>query len=844
MAESANVGSIHYDLSLDTSKWDKAERSVNDKLDGMAKSTGQFVSKVTKTFALAGVAATTFAVKSAADFEQTRIGLENMLGSADKARKVLKEVSSFAAATPFEFPELAESVRQLVAFGFSADDAVKTMKELGDVSAAVGAPIQDLSYLMGTLRAQGRAFTIDIRQFAMRGIPIYEYLAKVFHTNTQEVTKLIEAGKVGFPEVQKAFELMTAQGGVFHGTMEKQSKSLNGLLSTLKDNLTFIARNALGLNNEGDIAKNSIFAKLEDGVNSLIKSLNAHQNDIVNALNNIVSKFQNFFKMMQDTFKSGGWDAVVQQLMLKFTEAFIKALPSTIQTFIVTIVAFGPRIITAFIEGIFQAAKQHPLDFVQMLLALGFIPAKIVGALGTVLAESLPMGIGSMAAFMLKVFAGAGRLVTAPIKALFREVGIGAVGALRESLAPIASLGRNILGHTQTAVGSVSSTILGLFRSLGRNIANILSSGVRDNVGNIINAVKYVIGRPLAAANDAAKAFYSVGKNIVMGMVRGVKDMAGSLVDSVKGVVSGAVNKAKDILGIHSPSRVFQEIGQNVGQGFINGLAGTNAQVRDSAKKLVDTTISSVKSKLSDLSNNRQNMISSISSSILPGITDIAGDNPTSESVLSGFESNVVSMTRFAKSMANLAKAGISQTLIQQIAQAGPGSGKSIADAILGGISRGQFTAKTINQLQGQLTYASQKVGAVVGDAFYSSGIQSMQGLLKGLKSRESAIINELVNLAKRGSVAFKQALGIRSPSKVFADIGRNMVMGMVVGIGDTAPQLHRTLAGLANGAAVGMSSQTVFNGPINIGSRGDADYLLQRMDRNVKLASMGVSPL
>ena len=82
--------------------------------------------------------------------------------------RFLSQVSKFIAKTPFEFPELAQSVRQLVAFGFNAEDAVNTMKQLGDVSATVGAPINDLAYLMGTLKTQSRAFTIDIRQFAQK----------------------------------------------------------------------------------------------------------------------------------------------------------------------------------------------------------------------------------------------------------------------------------------------------------------------------------------------------------------------------------------------------------------------------------------------------------------------------------------------------------------------------------------------------------------------------------------------------------------------------------------------------------------------------------------------------
>lgn len=241
--------------------------------------------------------------KNAADFEQTRIGLENMLGSADKARAMLSEVSEFAAQTPFEFPELAGAVRQLVAFGFSGEDAVKTMKQLGDVSAAVGAPIDDLAYLMGTLRTQGRAFTVDIRQFAQRGIPIYEYLAKVLKTNEQAISQMIEEGKIGFPEVQKAFQMMTAEGGKFHGTMEKQSQSLSGQLSTLKDNLLAAGRAFIGINEQGDITAGSIMDRLKGAIGGM--------NTLLEDASKYAATFSNALGMVIDTISGG--DPTVQQ---------------------------------------------------------------------------------------------------------------------------------------------------------------------------------------------------------------------------------------------------------------------------------------------------------------------------------------------------------------------------------------------------------------------------------------------------------------------------------------------------------------------------------------------------
>ena len=291
-----------------------AEDHASKALHGFAASVGHMGDIIANSmkgaalaFTAAGTAAIGFAVKSAAEFEQTRIGLENMLGSAAGAKSLLKDISDFAARTPFEFPELAQATRQLVAFGFSASDAFDTMKQLGDVSAAVGAPINDLAYLMGTLRTQGRAFTVDIRQFAQRGIPIYEYLAKVLKTNEQEISKMIEAGKIGFPEVQKAFQMMTAEGGKFHNTMEKQSKSLSGLFSTLKDTLSSAGREIVGINKEGDIRAGSLMEKMKTGLTELTSTVEKSVPDIKQffadltlTLEKLVNKFRDVANQVAD----------------------------------------------------------------------------------------------------------------------------------------------------------------------------------------------------------------------------------------------------------------------------------------------------------------------------------------------------------------------------------------------------------------------------------------------------------------------------------------------------------------------------------------------------------------
>ena len=293
-------------ISSDLDKGTENGQKAFERMQASANKTVDVFKKLAVVTAAAVTTATGFAIKSAADFQQTRIGIENMLGSADAARDTLKEISDIAAKTPFEFAELADSARQLLAFGFNAEDAVKTMTSLGDVSAAIGAPIGDLSYLMGTLRTQGRAFTIDIRQFAQRGIPIYEYLAKTLGKSEQAIMGMIEEGKIGFPEVEEAFKSMTGEGGKFYQTMDKQSESFNGRVSTLKDNIGILSRRFVGLEETGDVVKGGLFDKLSKGIEELTIWIEDNQETV----NQWATDFTNFVTDMWDKISAFiGWVA-------------------------------------------------------------------------------------------------------------------------------------------------------------------------------------------------------------------------------------------------------------------------------------------------------------------------------------------------------------------------------------------------------------------------------------------------------------------------------------------------------------------------------------------------------
>lgn len=209
----------------------------------------------------AGLAAGIFAVSGVQDFvgklysvrgefQQLEISFKTMLGSGDQANELLAQLAQTAASTPFDLQGIASSAKNMLAYGFAADQVNETIVRLGNVAAGLSQPLGDIVYLYGSLRASGRVTNIDIRQFANRGIPIYEELAKVLGKSVSEINSLVSAGKVGFSDIEQAFQNMTNKGGKFYNLMQAQSESLTGQISNLQDNIDMMF-NELGKASEG-----------------------------------------------------------------------------------------------------------------------------------------------------------------------------------------------------------------------------------------------------------------------------------------------------------------------------------------------------------------------------------------------------------------------------------------------------------------------------------------------------------------------------------------------------------------------------------------------------------------
>lgn len=196
------------------------------------------------TVALGGLALLTKGViQAGANFEQTGIAFETMLGSADLARKTLADLASFAARTPFELPQLEEASKRLLAYGVSAGDLLPTLRNLGDIAAGVG--MDKLPYLITAL-GQVKATTIlsgeELRQFTENGVPLMEELARVTGYSVKEIAGDTMKLGITYDQVNQALANLTGEGGRFFNLMERQSQTLGGQWSAFKDQISLTAR--------------------------------------------------------------------------------------------------------------------------------------------------------------------------------------------------------------------------------------------------------------------------------------------------------------------------------------------------------------------------------------------------------------------------------------------------------------------------------------------------------------------------------------------------------------------------------------------------------------------------
>lgn len=255
-----------------------------------------------------------------AQIEKYTTGFTNMLGSAEAANEAMKAIQEDAARTPFDVASLTQANQLLISAGENAGYSRKVIMALGDAVSAAGGGNAELSRMAANLQQianVGKASALDIKQFAYAGINIYQVLADYTGKSVQDVQSMT----VSYDLLSEALIAASEEGGRYYNAMDTQSQTMNGRVSTLKDNVSQLAglmtgdlSNGIGMviSNLNDMTVAAQEAYKTDGWTGLIGEITGLSGVIDKAKSSLVG-----LKAVADSFRkgeislfSGDWDAV------------------------------------------------------------------------------------------------------------------------------------------------------------------------------------------------------------------------------------------------------------------------------------------------------------------------------------------------------------------------------------------------------------------------------------------------------------------------------------------------------------------------------------------------------
>lgn len=483
----------------------------------------------------ASVALGASAVKSAGSYEQSRIAFETMLGSADKARGMMQDIANFAKSTPFELPEVIQGSKQLLAFGFAQEQILPTMKKLGDLASGLGVPVGQLTNVFGQVRVAGRLMGQDLLQFTNAGVPLIEALATTMGKPQSEIKKLVEQGKVGFPEVEAALNSLTGEGSKFGGMMEKQSKSFSGIVSNIKDGFGQILRGAVGITPAGDIVAGGIFDRIKGAAEKAMPIVQKAAENAGPAVMNAFKKVGEVITTVKNALQQL-W-AVVGPLVMPS----LKALADTI------------------VNQLFPALKRF-WDFIEpYLLPTLKVLATVIGA---VLVANIWIAVNALNVIINVV----SWFINIVIEIVQRIIWFGKV---------VFDVLQSIYNFWSAIFNAIYEVVKAIFQAIYLAVAVAVSA-----IMAVVNPIKDALTAPFRTAKDWIVGIWQG----LVGFFRGIGSSISSALGNVYNSITAPFSRAWDFVsGI--PGRIVNAIG-NVGELLRNKIGdwdipGPLGKVRD-----------------------------------------------------------------------------------------------------------------------------------------------------------------------------------------------------------------------------------------------------------------------
>lgn len=624
------------EVRKDLASTDSTAQKLSSTLDGLGKLA---IAGAVSTIGTA-VTGLVKSIKEAASMETIETSFGVLIKDAALTKATMQDLIDFAAKTPLEMAGISSVATVLLASGSAAADVREELQMLGDIAMGNQEKLGRLANAYAKVQTKGKASLKEINMFSEAGVPLVDAMSENLKKTNKEVLELITKGKVGFPEVQKALESLTSEGGQFFRMMEQQSQTLSGKWSTFKDNV--------------NISFADLGRKLLPDVKKALDSISTAFSDIISS--------EGFTNLVSSTVKWVNW--------------MVDRIPRIVAVVSFLGTAFGAvgRYIGREFEEFRTAASNIPLIRFSMEVVGDVYEAlkkglqtgdwtDLFGSMKTALSMSIVfVGIATAASLLWKALS----ITALPAAGFLRSLGVGGVIAGASIAIAFAEakgsgswfdFGANMVAALAAGIGIgafagspklgalVFTIVLNL--ELGEFLAGNVSDywtglvdGAKETGKNVIEGFSEVVDNPEPVKritwfwDSIVKGFENALKRPILGpwMKNQLKDaqeaaeinspskyttwmgrmLARGLDIGLDGTPEIMAQNAeagllamKDVLDIHSPSGETEWMGWQLMRGFIKGIKDPQLhdELSSAFEKMLDTFKAAASSVEADIAS-------------------------------------------------------------------------------------------------------------------------------------------------------------------------------------------------------------------------------------------------
>lgn len=609
-------------------------------------------------------------IKYNANVEDNQAAFEVMLGSATKAKNLLKEIGTMAAKTPFETSDLTDASKTLMGFGIAQKDVIPDLKMLGDIALGNKDRFKGLALVFAQVQSQGKLMGSDLLQMINNGFNPLQAISQKTGKSMSKLKDEMSAGKISFDMVRDAMVSATSKGGLYFGSMDKASATFNGQISTMKDNFSIFAgivtkplfdvlsKTALPALAKIGGAMTDAFQKkgLAGGLDSLISGVIPKFNLFSNIISMAKSAWKNFIAGFSGN-EAGDltyFQQVFQDLGTFIRETFTKIknikwgeIFEQIKTYAKPFLDNWTQIKASF-QSFFTNSKGEISSFMNfMKVAFNILGTQVIPFLSTAIAKILPVvvytfsfleaatkGMYATLATVFNALAPVFKVVFNTISSIITGFSSVAISAIKTMTAIISGNWSGAWNGIKNTVNNVLAFVSSMMRGALNTISSIVSTiasnaynGFRNTYNNAVSAISGLPGRIGVVFASVASAAYSAisglpsqawnwGSNIIQGLIDGLRSKIGAITDVVGGIASTIKGFFPNSPAKVGALRTIPSWGRNImtmlGDGMLKSFPGveniTDGITKNISDKMNNISAGNLSSMSSFAANSNQNI--------------------------------------------------------------------------------------------------------------------------------------------------------------------------------------------------------------------------------------------